>query len=75
MLTCRACGVDPLIWQRHVLAELPQRDDNADIGDLLPFNIQDLHDRIEPDAATDATRRSVWSRRQYASKCAYGVNG
>ncbi len=38
MLTCRACGVDPLIWLRHVLTELPQRDENADIGDLMPFN-------------------------------------
>jgi hypothetical protein len=38
MLTCRACGVDPLIWLRHALTELPQRDDNADIGDLLPIN-------------------------------------
>jgi len=38
MLTCRACGVDPLIWLRHALTELPQRDDNADIGDLLQIN-------------------------------------
>lgn len=38
MLTCRACGVDPLTWLRHVLAELPQRDEDTDIGDLLPFN-------------------------------------
>ncbi|MBB3545585.1 transposase domain-containing protein, partial [Rhizobium sp. BK399] len=34
----RACGVDPLIWLRHALTELPQRDDDADIGDLLPIN-------------------------------------
>lgn len=38
MLTCRTCGVDPLTWLRHVLTELPQRDEAADIGDLLPFN-------------------------------------
>jgi transposase len=38
MLTCRACGVDPLTWLRHVLTELPQREETADIGDLLPFN-------------------------------------
>lgn len=38
MLTCRACGVDPLTWLRHVLTELPQRNETADIGDLLPFN-------------------------------------
>ncbi len=38
MLTCRACGVDPLSWLRHVLTELPQREETADIGDLLPFN-------------------------------------
>jgi hypothetical protein len=25
VLTCRACGVDPLAWLRHVLNELPQR--------------------------------------------------
>ena len=23
MLTCRACGVEPLAWLRHVLIELP----------------------------------------------------
>ncbi|EJC75094.1 hypothetical protein Rleg10DRAFT_3653, partial [Rhizobium leguminosarum bv. trifolii WSM2012] len=38
MLTCRACGVDPLAWLRYVLIELPQRDERADIVDLLPFN-------------------------------------
>ena len=38
MLTCRACGVDPLAWLRHVLTELPQRKETAGIGDLLPFN-------------------------------------
>ena len=38
MLTCRACGVEPLAWLRHVLTELPQRTVDADINDLLPFN-------------------------------------
>ena len=38
MLTCRACGIEPLAYLRHVLTELPQRDDEADITDLLPFN-------------------------------------
>lgn len=38
MLTCRACGVEPLAWLRHVLTELPQRSEDADIDDLLPFN-------------------------------------
>lgn len=38
MLTCRACGIDPLTWLRHVLTELPQRDEAADVVDLLPFN-------------------------------------
>jgi hypothetical protein len=38
MLTCRACGVEPFAWLRHVLTELPQRPDSADINDLLPFN-------------------------------------
>ncbi len=38
MLTCRACGVDPLTWLRHVLTELPQRDKAAEIDDLPPFN-------------------------------------
>lgn len=38
MLTCRACGVEPLAWLRHVLTELPQRPENAAIEDLLPFN-------------------------------------
>jgi len=38
MLTCRACGVEPLAWLRHVLTELPQRAADADINDLLPLN-------------------------------------
>jgi transposase len=38
MLTCRACGVEPFAWLRHVLTELPQRADDASIEDLLPFN-------------------------------------
>lgn len=38
MLTCRAYGVEPLAWLRHVLTELPQRAGSADITDLLPFN-------------------------------------
>ncbi|HEY0121503.1 MAG TPA: transposase, partial [Rhizobium sp.] len=40
MLTCRACDVEPLAWLRHVLTELPQRPQDADIDDLLPFNFQ-----------------------------------
>lgn len=40
MLTCRACGVEPLAWLRHVLTELPQRPHGADIDDLLPFNFK-----------------------------------
>jgi transposase len=38
MLTCRACGIEPLAYLRHVLTELPQRATDADITDLLPFN-------------------------------------
>ena len=38
MLTCRACGIEPLADLGHVLSELPQRADNANITDLLPFN-------------------------------------
>jgi transposase len=38
MLTCRACGVEPYAYLRHVLAELPRRDEGDDVRDLLPFN-------------------------------------
>lgn len=38
MLTCRACGVEPFAWLKHVLTQLPQRTQDADIEDLLPFN-------------------------------------
>jgi len=38
MLTCRACGIDPYVWLRFVLTELPQRPAEDDITDLLPFN-------------------------------------
>lgn len=39
MLTCRACGIEPLAYLRHILSELPQRASDADISDLLPFNV------------------------------------
>ncbi len=38
VLTCRACGVEPYAWLRHVLTELPRRQTNDDIEDLMPFN-------------------------------------
>jgi transposase len=38
VLTCRACGVEPYAWLRHVLTELPLRTPDADIEDLMPFN-------------------------------------
>ena len=38
VLTCRACGVEPYAWLRHVLAELPLRPPDANIADLMPFN-------------------------------------
>jgi hypothetical protein len=38
MLTCRACGIEPLAYMRHILSELPQRASDANISDLLPFN-------------------------------------
>ncbi|RDL52969.1 hypothetical protein BLJAPNOD_04134 [Ensifer sp. M14] len=38
MLTCRACGIEPLAYLRHILSELPQRASDADITDLLPYN-------------------------------------
>uniref|UniRef100_UPI001B8BD4AB IS66 family transposase n=1 Tax=Collimonas antrihumi TaxID=1940615 RepID=UPI001B8BD4AB len=40
MLTCRACNVEPYSYLCHVLAELPQRQPDADVMDLLPFNFQ-----------------------------------
>ena len=40
MLTCRACRVEPFAWLQYVLTELPRRPDDADIGDLLPFNFK-----------------------------------
>jgi len=39
MLTCRACGVEPLAWLNFVLTELPRRPHDAHIEDLLPFNV------------------------------------
>ena len=32
MLTCRACGVEPLAWLRHVLTELPRCTEDAEIA-------------------------------------------
>lgn len=48
MLTCRACSVEPYAWLRHALTELPQRQPDADIEDLLPFNF------AKSDQATNA---------------------
>jgi transposase len=39
MLTCRACGIEPLAYLRHILSELPQRASDADITDLLPYKL------------------------------------
>jgi transposase len=38
MLTCRACGVEPYAYLRHVFTALPQRQPGGDLTDLLPFN-------------------------------------
>jgi hypothetical protein len=38
MLTCRACQVEPYSYLCHVLTELPKRQPEDDISDLLPFN-------------------------------------
>lgn len=38
MLTCRACGVEPYAYLRHVLTEMPRRAEGDDVTDLLPFN-------------------------------------
>lgn len=35
--TCRACGVEPYAYLLHVLTELPQRAQDADVTDLLWF--------------------------------------
>ena len=34
VLTCRACGVEPYAWLRHVLTELPVRPPDDDIEDI-----------------------------------------
>lgn len=47
MLTCRACGVEPFAWLKHVLTELPQRSQDANIDDLLPFNFVERTDTQE----------------------------
>ncbi|KHT61912.1 hypothetical protein RJ45_20500 [Photobacterium gaetbulicola] len=36
MLSCRANGVEPYAYLRHVLMELPQREESCDVSDLLP---------------------------------------
>ncbi len=38
MLTCRANGVEPYAYLRHVLTELPQREQGCDVSDLLPYS-------------------------------------
>lgn len=43
MLACRACNVEPLAWLRHVFTQLPQRLNDVDIDDLLPFTRLNRH--------------------------------
>ncbi|WP_299013457.1 IS66 family transposase [uncultured Photobacterium sp.] len=38
MLSCRANGVEPYAYLRHVLTELPQREEGCDVSDLLPYS-------------------------------------
>jgi transposase len=48
MLTCRACNVEPYAYLLRVLTELPQRAADADISDLLPFNVANPRDVSVP---------------------------
>ncbi|MEZ0603096.1 transposase, partial [Paraburkholderia sp. IW21] len=48
MLTCRACNVEPHTYLLRVLTELPQRAADADISDLLPFNVAKPRDVLVP---------------------------
>lgn len=48
MLTCRACNVEPYTYLLRVLTELPQRAADADISDLLPFNVTKPRDALAP---------------------------
>lgn len=38
MLTCRACDVEPYAYLRHILTELPRRQQGDNVTDLFPFN-------------------------------------
>nr|WP_255985793.1 transposase domain-containing protein [Vibrio campbellii] len=38
MLSCRANGVEPYAYLRHVLTELPQREAGSDVSHLLPYS-------------------------------------
>ncbi|WP_255045384.1 transposase domain-containing protein [Photobacterium pectinilyticum] len=38
LLSCRANGVEPYAYLRHVLLELPQREEGSDVSDLLPHS-------------------------------------
>lgn len=38
MLTCRANEGKPYTYLRHVLTELPQREQGCDVSDLLPYS-------------------------------------
>jgi hypothetical protein len=53
MLTCRACNVEPYAYLLHVLTKLPQRAPDADITDLLPFNVAKLIAHAIPPDRTD----------------------
>ncbi len=48
MLSCRACNIEPYLYLCHLLIELPQRQPNDDISDLLPFNFQKLNTSSTP---------------------------
>lgn len=64
MLTCRACGVEPLAWLRHALTQLPQRAVDADIDDLLHFNFakSPLSNPMQPSESdpSNGPRQRAW---------------
>jgi len=43
MLTCRACGVEPYAYLRHVLTELPNRGDGDDIPRSAAVQLRQRH--------------------------------
>ena len=40
IMTCRANDINPYYYFQHLFKEMPNREENSDLTDLMPWNVQ-----------------------------------